>query len=576
MDSKLSMKALCLIAAASIASIGVRAEPWSFGLMSDTQWKQNLDGENPGTVAAGIARQLNARFISHGVKFVVQVGDLVDVYSDANGRFGYRAQACEDLYAAGIGFFPVRGNHEAGSNAANELPVAFPQTLGAGPHAFGAVNFKSPMPSLAGLSYSFEYNNASFVLIDQFTRKDGGNSKNDTGVVGQIGWIHDVVSSRPAGTHAFVFSHKNLCGGNHADGLFGSSPAKLPDVQNAFYRACAENGVRYFASGHDHMHTRSLMASPDGLWGLEQLITSSNSYKFYIPFVPGNDQRYNVPPRETPISQELFTIGYYIFTVDGPRVTVDYFASPNGCAGDCDLARTPSLSFSKRETFGYSLNGKRFLIGRGENFNAVRDTMRPGSGFSGTRAAILGAINGVTGTFYDGRPSVSEITTGWTAKTELGAGFTSDALTLWGMQDSVGGFSCEPYPLSLSYDPTTKGPHALMMKSGDGSWNHAVDGNTDGTPKFVVGPWKDGYAPGTYGIDPTAKTVWAVINHASEFAVARTADGDQNGDGIVDNADVMIVNSLRDRPASVKPEADLDDDGRITVLDVRKLVLIKN
>ena len=43
--------------------------------MGDTQWKANLDGENPETVAVGIIQQINEAFIAADVKFVIQVGD---------------------------------------------------------------------------------------------------------------------------------------------------------------------------------------------------------------------------------------------------------------------------------------------------------------------------------------------------------------------------------------------------------------------------------------------------------------------------------------------------------------------
>lgn len=552
------------------------AEPWSFGLMSDTQWKTNLDGQNPGTVAVGIIKQLNAQFIAHNVKFVVQVGDLVDSYSDANKRFSNRADACQDLYNAGIGFFPVRGNHENSSAAANEFPKAFPQTTGSGANVVGTSNFSSPMSSLQGLSYSFEYNNAIFVLVDQFTRKDGTNANNDTGLVGQVNWIRNVLTSRPASTHAFMFAHKNLCGGNHTDGLFGANPSTLPATQNAFYNILASNGVHYVMGGHDHMHCRSLMVSPDRQSILEQLICSSNSYKFYVPLVPGNDQKYDIPSRETPISQQLFTVGYYIFTIDGPRVTVDYYTSPNGCNGDCDLSRTPALTFTKQETFGYSLNGRKYIITRGESFEKVKDNVSAGDGYAGTSAEIIDGRNDITGSFYDARATVSEVTTGWTPRSEIGNYFKSDAFTLWGMQDSVGTANAEDFVLSMSYDPSAIGPLSLNVKTYDGSWEKAVNKNAGGTPKFVVGPWRSGYSLGTYGIDPASKTVWAVINHANEFAVAPSTDGDQNGDGVIDNTDILIVNSLRNKTAIQAPSADIDNDGIVTVLDARKLALIKN
>ncbi len=158
------------------------AEPWRFGVMSDTQWKANADGQNPGTVAVGIINQLNEQFIDHDVKFVIQVGDLVDKETDSpndlpNERtMGTRAAAAQALYDAGIGFYPLRGNHEGSQIAAAEFQTLYPQTVGSGDHVFGAKNFSSPFANLNGLSYSFDYKNARFVLLDQFTRTDGTNN----------------------------------------------------------------------------------------------------------------------------------------------------------------------------------------------------------------------------------------------------------------------------------------------------------------------------------------------------------------------------------------------------------------
>ena len=66
-----------------------------------------------------------------------------------------------------------------------------------------------------------------------------------------------------------------------------------------------------------------------------------------------------------------------------------------------------------------------------------------------------------------------------------------------------------------------KGLFGLATKDADGNWINAVNKNFGGTPKFVMGPWKEGYALGTYGVDPGSKTAWAVINYNGNFAVAR-------------------------------------------------------
>ena len=86
----------------------------------------------------------------------------------------------------------------------------------------------------------------------------------------------------------------------------------------------------------------------------------------------------------TPVSQELFTVGYYIFTVDGPRITVAFYSSSHGADyGDVDLMRPPEpLTFYHRERFGYT----------------------PASAYA-TQSPILHLDRGlwVGGNFWDGR-----------------------------------------------------------------------------------------------------------------------------------------------------------------------------
>ncbi len=528
------------------------AEPWSFGVMSDTQWKNTDVANNPNTVAVGIINQINQEFINKGVKFVIQVGDLTDNGSSA--AMSTRAAAAQALYDAGIGFYPFRGNHESSLAAALQFQTLYPQTQNSGPYVFGAMNFSSPFATLNGLSYSFDYDNARFVLLDQFTRTDNTNylGSSNNNIIDQQGWIDMQLSTKPGKSHAFVFSHKGLITENHVDTLFGSNPSSNPDAQNAFMSSLAANGVRYYMGGHDHMHNRAIIISPDSKSAVQDITTASNSYKFYIPQVPSNDEKYNIPangitngPRETPISQELFTVGYYIVTVDGPRVTVDFYSSPNGCIGDCDLVNTPTLTFTKRETFGYSLNGQEFLVAEGESYSKIEDS------FEGTTARLLSGANGSTTTDYSSRALTKAVNTGWTPMSnaddmdcssqhrwpwffrnikchkakdhEIPA---SDILTLWGMSD-LGTDQTDTYALSMSYDhhrllPAQLGRGLLGLATRDqnGNWVNAVDMNFGGNKKFVLGPWKPGYELGAYGIDLKTHTAWAVINYTGDFAVA--------------------------------------------------------
>lgn len=512
------------------ASAAISSNAWMFGVMSDTQWKIAPGGEM--TCATGIIDALNQQFIDHGCKFVIQVGDLCDKeYVGSIRSLPTRAAHAQALYDAGIGFFPLRGNHESSATAANEIPVLFPQTLGQEPNLYGATNFQaSDIASLEGLTYAFDYNNVRCIMLDQFVRKDGtnfdGTSSYNNNMVDQVDWVDAVLSSNPEGYHAFAFSHKNLIGQNHKDVLFGSNLTTNAEARDQFLTSLYNNRVGYYMGGHDHMHHRSLVSTSDGLIKVPQIITSSNSYKFYTP-KSGDDGR------ETALQQELYTVGYYIVTVDGPRVTVDFYSASHGNDyGPVDLTSCPAFAFYLRERFGYSLNGQQFEVAQGESYTGVV------SSFSGTTARILDGVNGNAETDYVGRDLVKAVNTGW-AESDLVADAASQILTLWGMADNLslwnGGLTgalpdedesqeTDTYTLSLSYDPRKirasllmRGDFAIAARDGEDQWVNAVDLNTGGTKTFQRGPWRSGYPLGTYGVDPGTKTVWAVLNHEGDF-----------------------------------------------------------
>jgi hypothetical protein len=160
----------------ALASTGA----WKFGVMADTQWSQGTGGQ-PGACGVTVIDAVNQEFIKHKVKFVIQTGDMVDTDVISTVRtLPTRAEHCQALYDAGIGFFPIRGNHDGGQTCGKEIAGVgqdplFPQTQGLGTNPLaGATNFSSPpIDGLMGLSYSFDVDNVRFVLIDQFVGTDG-------------------------------------------------------------------------------------------------------------------------------------------------------------------------------------------------------------------------------------------------------------------------------------------------------------------------------------------------------------------------------------------------------------------
>src|SRR5208337_3891543 len=384
---------------------------WKFGVMGDTQWTPtdasgnyvDPSGLNPNSVAVSIIDQIDPLFVRLGVKFVMQVGDLTDNGTDAGIQT--RALAAQtNLYPHHIGFFPMRGNHETYSPVNNYYSIPaiqanFPQTRGLGT-TWGAYNFSSPNPTdpitgkptieLQGISYCFDYgdpgNNVRFRIVEAWATQDTNQfpaTNNGDGypygytVTQQQAWISNQLNYLTRCTeHAFVFAHQPLMAEDHEDTMFSGYTYQNLDWQNAFYASLQNNGVKYFISGHDHMHQRSIIASPDGLSKAEELICASCSSKFYTPKAlsdggwgnpltnpPSVNQKY----RETSVSEELYTVGFYIFTVDGPIVTVDCYSDdhgnwystdsyPNGASGAPGTLITPTFNFRKKETWGYSIS----------------------------------------------------------------------------------------------------------------------------------------------------------------------------------------------------------------------------
>ncbi len=520
-------------------------KPWSFGVMGDTQWTCPTDpaGANPNGVAVSIISQVNQQFIDRGVKFVIQVGDLTEDGNDAD--VATRAAAAQQLYDAGIGFFPMRGNHETYASPANDYAIpafrsSFPQTRGLG-NTFGARSFSSPTSvssDLTGMSYSFDFgvpgNDARFVVIDDWATPGklvaAAGYSYGYSVADQQAWIDSRLARRNRGTlHAFVFSHQNLMGENHQDSLFDGYTNANPDMQNAFFASLQKNGIRYYVSGHDHMHQRSIVTSPDGLSRVEELICGSNSSKFYTPKALTDAKWYEQKARETSVYQELYTVGFYIFTVWGTFLTVDYYSDdhgnwksdasyPSGPTG-AGSQITPTFNFVKKETWGYSLNGEQFLVGGtgSASYTSVQDS------FLGTSARILSGAYANTAADYSARLLTQTVDTEW--KPGLDPRLVSSILTLVGMAPLSTGPTAT-YTLSMSSrlagNGTLMGARAAVAtRDASGNWVAAVDRNFGGTKQFVAGPWQPSYGLGTYGVDPRTNTAWAVLNYAADFAIAQ-------------------------------------------------------
>ncbi len=116
------------------------------------------------------------------------------------------------------------------------------------------------------------------------------------------------------------------------------------------------------------------------------------------------------------------------------------------------IQTTPALSFVKAETFGYSLNGKEFLVCQAgqekcnSSYTQVADT------YKGTTAKILSGTNGSKAQDFKQNAHSSRRLT--PAGLTRAANSASNILTLWGMAD-LNSDRTDVYTLSLSSKPKT-------------------------------------------------------------------------------------------------------------------------
>jgi hypothetical protein len=365
-------------------------------------------------------------------------------------------------------------------------------------------------------------------MLDQYTPFDGGSNS----IVSQQDWLDNTLSSRTAGSHALVFSHQGIICPYQPDSLFGTYPSasfeSLFADQDVFISTLHDNGVRYHIFGHDHFHERNVSTTSDGSGKqITQIFCAPSANELFTP--KATQQWYD--PAQFPdfqrsiSSQEVNNVGYYIYTVDGSNVTVDYYGAEvpstyvhSGSYGNWIylVETTPNLAFSRRETFGHGLAGKELQIPQGRSYNAVTDK------FNGMTASILGGVNAAQGRDYNGLPTTRTVATGWQAGPQ---GFLSPLLSLWGMELLGSGGLTDTFAISLQYIPDLAAKGVIengwlaLATPLNGVWSNAVDRNTGGTKQFIRGPWTPAYELGTYGFDPNTSTAWAVINYNASFAV---------------------------------------------------------
>ena len=284
--------------------------PWRFAVVGDTRGVSGTSPINSAAVSA-IAQALT----TEGIDLVLVPGDLVNGSTSVSLTTQLTAwrNVMAPIYDAGIGVYPIRGNHETGGTVAAWRGV-FPDVPQNGP--------TTPSDE-RGLTYSVTHNNAIFVGFDEYVRSHRINQ----------GYLDGLLNDPLRPAHVFVFGHEPAFASNHADTL-----DDYPTDRDIFWNSLGVAGVRMYFCGHDHFYARSGIVDAVGDT-VQQLIVGAGGAPFHV-FGGYAD------PKVQPLYSDDDHYGYLTVEVYGPTVTVQYKAQLN--------AAQPSL-FTVVDQFSYTI-----------------------------------------------------------------------------------------------------------------------------------------------------------------------------------------------------------------------------
>ncbi|MGE9291357.1 MAG: metallophosphoesterase family protein [Puniceicoccales bacterium] len=510
-------------------------EAVAFAVIPDTQG--SWDG-----VPLEEVNAIASRIIEHSPEFVIHVGDVTDGNS-SNGdvklaQLEYLKELLvEPLADEGIGFYPVRGNHDSNaylqtSRGVSAWAAAFPYLFeGENPLVDPAdVPGGSPeSPNDSNFCYVYSPNeNVFFVSVDQW---NGGDDTNYSD------WVErkfaEIRGQQPH-AHIFGFSHS---------GLFSTSihPAMSEFVEGGAtpYLAAGEKfQIDGWFSGHNHIYDRSMAVnlSKGNLPYLFDFTCGSASEKFYgLTRVPSEDQHLNH------LVDSTVTVGrpitYLFAEIVGPFVQIVAYMSPdtNGHGAFDD--------WSVWDAYTYSRNGKQFTVAAGENYSdhGIEDQSPKADDFVGTTVALRDGVNS------DRRIYIAEgerfspyrnITTGWWKTADWydpgGVTLVSDIVSIHGMRNDAIRNRSDTYTLVLGLEESAMDGVAIedlrivafldpdLSDEDEGEWVEAVRATLASdfplAPIFRSPRMNDPL--GAWGIDRETNTVWARLDYQGDFAIA--------------------------------------------------------
>jgi hypothetical protein len=156
-----------------------------------------------------------------------------------------------------------------------------------------------------GLTYSFGYNNAFFIGLDEFVNPIKVNQA----------WLdNELMSNKRA--HVFVYGHDPAFRVTHTDSL-----ASYPHARDAFWDSLGNAGVKIYFCGHDHFYNRAHVKDRAGNI-IYQVLPGSGG----APFTKWQPRPYAEGPKVVNDYHDEVRYGYVLGTIDDTKVIMEWKA----------------------------------------------------------------------------------------------------------------------------------------------------------------------------------------------------------------------------------------------------------
>jgi len=401
---------------------------WRFAMVGDTHVPilDKLGADN-------ILSEIATAMIADGVKVALLAGDIVDAGSGVNAD-GFAAQLdawkqlVAPLYDAGVGVYPIRGNHEA--DVKKSVAVW---------NATFADNHLLPANGPAGetnLTYSFTYKNALFVGLDDYVNLHKVNQA----------WLDQQFAANTH-PHVFVFGHEAAFKVFHTDIL-----DDYPTERDTFWKSLTGAGARVYLCGHDHLFDVARIDDGDGNANndLYQVLVGTGNNEYHTLYQYNGD---NSSYKPINLKHIINNNGYLLVELSGESdgdlgVTLTFKQRTVAADGSVSYAPAYTLSYTAaaraatvtQPTGAAGLSYAVIDSGQTASYNTTKEIAAPASGatFYGQDAQHPGTQPSYRD---NGDGTVSDLNTGLMWVKARGATATWATAYTGAASSKVGGYS---------------------------------------------------------------------------------------------------------------------------------------